>query len=125
MSKNYCPICFIKLEVKDVAPCMECGHLDEEIEHALAGIHTYYEMRIFGELSLILCDFCQVDFGSFHPEFFSLPPNARIGFGKMQFIRSIDNYSIQKDKFCPDCRHRIQFLNFVYQAREFNQQNEQ
>ena len=118
MSENYCPICYSKLEVKEVAPCMECGHLEEEIAHFET--HTYSEMKIFGELSLILCNFCQVDFGSYDPEFFGLPPKTDLGFHKMQFVHSIDNLSIKKDKFCPECHHRIQFLIFVSQARELH-----
>ncbi len=121
MLENYCPICYSKLEVKEVAPCMECGHLDEELEHFHS--HTFSEMRIFGELSLILCNFCQVDFGSFNPEFCGLPRNTKIGFKNMKFVRLIENVLIKKDKYCPECHHRIQFLNFVCQARELNQQN--
>jgi len=50
-----------------------------EIEHALAGKHSYAEMRIFDDLTLILCDFCQVDFASHDPTFFGLPIGKRIG----------------------------------------------
>jgi hypothetical protein len=121
MSENYCPICYSKLEVKDVAPCMECGHLDEELLHFQN--HTYSEVKIFGELALVLCNFCQVDFGSYIPEFFGLPRTAKIGFSQMQFLNSIDDFSIKKDKFCPECHHRIQFLRFVADARELNQKN--
>src|SRR5882724_11749050 len=98
MSETNCPICFTELEVADVAPCMECGDLPKEIEHALAGTHTYAEMRIFGELTLVLCNFCQVDFGSFHPEYFGLPTAAVIGYEKMQFLRTVDDVRIGKDK---------------------------
>lgn len=119
---NNCPLCYSLLEVKDVAPCMYCGWLPEEIEHALAGKHTYAEMRIFGDLTLVLCDFCQVDFGSFHPDFFGLPPNARIGYEKMQFVRSVDNIVIGKDKFCPECGCRLAFLKFVEQAHKLHLQ---
>jgi hypothetical protein len=41
---------------------MECGHDPAEIEQARAGKHTYAEYRIFGDLSLVLCNFCDVDF---------------------------------------------------------------
>jgi hypothetical protein len=118
MSENYCPICYSKLEVKEVAPCEECGHLDEEIKHFKS--HKYSEMRIFGNLSLILCNFCQVDFGSFNPEFFGLSRKSKIGFEKMQFVNSVENVSIVLDKFCPECHHRIQFLKFVADARELH-----
>ncbi len=99
---------------------MECGHLEQEIEHALAGKHTYAELRIFGDLTLVLCNFCIVDFGSYHPEFFGLPHNADIGFKKMQFVRELDKIEITKGKCCPTCGHRIQFLEFLVAARELH-----
>jgi hypothetical protein len=119
MSDNYCPLCYTQLEVRDVAPCMDCGHLPQEVEHALAGKHTYAEMRIFDELSLILCDFCQVDFGSYDPTFFGLPKDARIGYEKMQFLQPVEDTFIRKDKCCPQCAYRLPFLKFVQKAREF------
>ncbi len=117
MSISYCPLCHALLEIREVAPCMDCGHLPEEIEHALTGQHTYAEMRIFGDLTLILCNFCQVDFGSYDPGFFGLPQDARIGFDTMEFVRSVDAVSIGKDKYCPECGRRLAFLEFVDQAR--------
>src|SRR5436190_23468165 len=101
MSETRCPLCYTLLETADVAPCMECGNLREEIEHCLEGKHTYSEMRIFGDLTLVLCNFCQVDFGSSDPEWFGLPKSARLGYDKMQFVRDIRNVSITKDKVCP------------------------
>lgn len=92
----------------------------EEIEHALAGKHTYAEMRIFGNLSVVLCNFCQVDFGSFHPDYFGLPRNARIGYEKMQFVRAVPEVFIGKDKYCPQCNLRLAFLKFVVAARELH-----
>ena len=74
---------------------MECGSLPEEIEHARAGKHSYAEMSIFSDLSLVLCNFCQVDFGSFKPEMFGLPSESRIGYGKMQFVREVTDVHIR------------------------------
>jgi hypothetical protein len=121
MSETHCPLCYTELEVADVAPCMECGNLPEEIEHALAGKHTYAEMRIFDDLALVLCDFCQVDFGSFNPEIFGLPRDARIGYDKMQFLRDVEEIRIGKDKVCPSCKYQLPFLKFVQQARELHE----
>lgn len=120
MSETNCPICFTSLEVADVAPCMQCGSLPAEIEQAVAGSHTYAEMRIFGDLTLVLCNFCQVDFGSMNPEFFGLPKTAVIGYQKMQFLRSVDDVRISKDKVCPTCQHRLAFLKFVQASRELH-----
>lgn len=120
MSETHCPLCHTALGVSDVAPCMECGSLPEEIEHALAGGHTYAEVRVFGDLSLVLCDFCQVDFGSYDPAYFGLPRGARFGYGKMQFVREVEDVRIGKDKVCPRCHHRLPFLRFVLRARELH-----
>jgi hypothetical protein len=101
---------------------MECGHLPEEIEHALAGKHTYAEVRIFGDLSVVLCDFCQVDFGSHDPTFFGLSRHdkGKLGYQKMQFLREVDNIYIGQDKYCPACNLRLAFLKFVKAARDLH-----
>lgn len=121
MSETHCPLCYTALEVADVAPCMQCGNFPDEIEHALAGKHIYAEVRIFSDLSLVLCDFCQVDFGSMSPEFLGLPGDTRIGYEKMQFSNAIEDVHIIKDKVCPQCQHRLPFLLFVQQARELSE----
>ncbi|MBH1969615.1 hypothetical protein FK216_00210 [Moraxellaceae bacterium AER2_44_116] len=120
MSEAYCPLCYAGLEVIEVAPCMECGHSPVELQHALFGQHRYAEMRIFGELTLILCDFCLVDFGSFNAELFGLPKNTRIGYEKMQFLRDIEDIYITKDKICPSCNYRLPFLSFIKKAQELH-----
>jgi hypothetical protein len=99
---------------------MECGNLPEEIEHALAGKHTYAEMRIFDGLTLVLCNFGQVDFGSFNPEVFGLPKDAHIGYEKMQFLRNVEDVHIGKDKVCPRCKYRLPFLKLVQRALELH-----
>jgi hypothetical protein len=96
---------------------MNCGHAEHEIEHALSSEHTYAEWRIFGDLTLVLCNICMLDFGSFHPEFFGLPRSAKIGYEKMHFVRSIDEIYIGKDKYCSACGARLAFLKFVADAR--------
>lgn len=124
MNPDYCPLCNTLLEVRDVSPCMDCGHRPEEIEHTLAGRHTFTERRIFGNLTLVLCDFCEVDFGSYDPAFFGLPRTAGIGFDKMDLVRTIDTISIGKDKYCPQCDYRLAFLEFVDKVRRMNQSSE-
>jgi hypothetical protein len=120
MNDSQCQICYTPLEVTDVAPCMECGNIPEEIEHALAGKHSYAEMRIFGDLTLVLCDFCQVDFGSSDPTYFGLPRDAKIGYEKMQYLKTVEEVFIGKDKYCPQCGYRLSFLKFVQQARDLH-----
>lgn len=120
MNPTQCPLCFSPLEICDVAPCANCGHAPEELEHLAAGMHTYSEMRIFGDLAVILCDFCQVDFGSYDPEFFGLPLGTPIGSGKMNFVEQVANPCVSKDKYCPRCEYRLAFLEFIAKARELH-----
>jgi hypothetical protein len=118
MKDLYCPLCYSKLETIDVAPCMDCGSRPEEIQHALNNTHTYSEVRVYEDLTLILCDFCQVDFGSYHPEFFGLPKDKRID--RMHFLRSIELIHVGKDKVCLECGYRLPFLKFIRSIREIN-----
>ena len=86
MSAEQCPICFSRLEAREVAPCMDCGHDLQELQHFAEARHTYAEYRIFESLSLVLCSFCRIDFGSYDPTYFGLPASARIGFERMSFV---------------------------------------
>ena len=117
MQREQCPACFAVLEVRDVAPCDECGADPEELEHFRQGKHTYQRFEIFDGLELNLCDFCMVDFGSRDPSYFGLPRSSRIGFERMRFVSDVRNPSIGKDKYCPDCGRRLAFLKFVAEAR--------
>lgn len=121
MKKKQCPICFGELEVIDVAPCDDCGHDQNEINHFYECKHTYREFEIFG-VTLILCDFCMVDFSSYDPEYFGLSKNKIIGLGsqKLKEIQLLNNLSIQKDKFCPTCGHRLSFLKWLKDVNEEN-----
>jgi hypothetical protein len=99
---------------------MECGSDPREIDEARAGEHTYAEYRIFGDLSLVLCNFCQCDFSSYDPTFFGLPRGRRVGMeGGWQFIRDVEPV-ITKDKCCPKCGYRLPFLEFIAHARELH-----
>ena len=108
------------MEVREVGPCMDCGSVPQEIEHARQGKHKYAEYRIFGDLSLVLCDFCQVDFSSYDPTFFGLPMGTRVGMERgWQFVRDVEPV-ITKDKCCTKCGYRLPFLEFVARARELH-----
>lgn len=100
---------------------MDCGHDPIELGHHAEGRHTYAEYRVFGSLSLILCNFCQVDFGSYDSNYFGLPASARIGFEYMAFVHDYDPPPQTFDKVCPECHRRLSFLEFVVAAREFHQ----
>jgi len=123
MQATHCPICYELLEVREVGPCMECGSDPREIEEARAGQHTYAEYRIFGELSLVLCDFCQADFSSYDPTFFGLVPGQRVGMEHgWIFVRDVQPV-LTKDKCCPSCGYRLPFLEFIVHARELHNQS--
>ena len=104
--------------MREVAPCDECGGTATEVEHFLAGGHTYAEYEVFPGLALVLCNFCQVDFSSFDPEYFGLPRKTRVGLlGSMRFLRDVHPAQTDRDKFCEQCGHRLRFLRFVSNAR--------
>ena len=116
MKASHCPICNEALEVRDVTPCDDCGALPEELEHLRTGQHSYSEWKVFGDLSLVLCNFCRVDFDSYDPGLFGL--NSRLDVvRKMKFVRDVEARTI-KDKCCPACVRRLPFLEFMVEARE-------
>ena len=118
MQETACPLCFGSLSVREVAPCHECGGSPDEVAHFFAGKHTYAEYEVFPGLSLILCNFCQVDFTSYDPQYFGLAPRTKIGLsGSMRFVRDIHPTEVDRDKYCEQCGRRLRFLRFVSDAR--------
>jgi hypothetical protein len=83
MKATHCPLCYELLEARDVAPCMDCGHL---VDLALTGKYTYAEYRYSGDLSLVLCIYL-VDFASYDPTYFGLPRGTCIDWGCFQYLR--------------------------------------
>jgi rubrerythrin len=118
MNKEQCPICYTPLEVKVVAPCDDCGHFLEEIEHYKQGLHTYKIYDIYDGLRLQLCNFCAVDFGSYKSGYLGLKNGRRIGFEQFDFIKDVKGATLQKDKYCPSCNHRKTFLSFLSKLRD-------
>lgn len=114
---HQCPICFSFLEVKDVAPCWECGIFDEEIAHFHEGRHTYAEVEIWPDLTAVMCNFCMVDFSSYDPDFWEAPRNVDLPFPRE--LREVQG-QIQKGRYCPECNYRQPFLEFIVAAREHN-----
>lgn len=101
---------------------MHFGFDPQEIEHAQIGKHAYAEYRIFGDLSLVLCNFCQCDFSSYDPTFFGLPRGTRVGMDGprgWEFVREVQPV-ITKDKCCTHCGYRLPFLKFVARERELH-----
>lgn len=116
MSESHCPICHSELEVRDVAPCFDCGWDPTELDHLAEGKHTYTEVLAFG-VPIVLCNFCLVDFSSYDPAFFNRPLRTKLGLGELVEVRAITNPSQGKDKFCPACRQRLAFLRFLTKVR--------
>ena len=116
MSESHCPICHSELEVRDVAPCFDCGAVPEELDRLAQGKHTYTEVLAFA-VPLVVCDFCLVDFSSYDPAFFNRPPRTKLGLGEFVEVRAIPNPSRAKDTFCPGCRRRLAFLRFLAKVR--------
>jgi len=115
MSESNCPICYASLEVRDVAPCWDCGADSAELGRLAEGCHKYAEFLIFD--AIILCDFCQVDFGSYAPDYFGR--SHRVHYGKgMAFVRDVLKPQASKDKFCANCGPRLAFLRFLARVRE-------
>ena len=116
MSESHCPICYAALEVRDVAPCFDCGWDPTELDHLEEEKHTYTEVLAFG-VPIVLCNFCLVDFSSYDPAFFSRAARTKLGLGEFVEVRAITNPSQGKDKFCPVCRRRLAFLKFLAKVR--------
>lgn len=118
MGSINCPICCTELVTKNVTPCMECGGDDFEKEHYKDHIYREYE-AYFGQ-RIVLCDFCDVDFGSCDPVYFGFEKGKRVGYEDFNFVKEINDLEIRKDKYCPKCKHRLIFLTFVQKCRENN-----
>ncbi|WP_395749352.1 hypothetical protein [Prosthecobacter sp.] len=116
-----CPLCFSSLERREVAPCMDCGHCPEELQHLREGIHQYAECEAFGKLSVILCNFCAVDFGSHVPAYFGVSPRKWNTASRLNFLRAIyPSAEHTWDAVCPECQRRCAWLDFVQAARQLN-----
>ncbi len=111
-----CPICFTPMTVRDVAPCHDCGAFPQELEHLAQGIHVYREYEVLGH-PLILCNFCDVDFGSYDPTYFGRLPRERVYLPSFQYLRDIENPSPGKDHYCPTCNRRRAFLEWLAAVR--------
>lgn len=115
-----CPVCFGELDVRECAPCDDCGAKPGEIDDFNQKIHTYTVYEVYKALRLTLCDFCAVDFGSYKPGYFGIRADTKLEFGGFNMIRQLENPQVVKDKFCPECEKRLTFLKFVAEVREMN-----
>ena len=105
-----CPICSLPLEAIDVAPCFDCGHAPHELGECTRGEHEYHVFELW-ETEIVLCDFCDADFGSYHPDYWGLPEGPLPEY-PLQLVRKVDSPCIAKDFYCACCKHRLAFLMF-------------
>lgn len=121
MQMKQCPICFSELEVRDCAPCDDCGWRPEEIEHLNDNIHRYATYDIYKGLRLTLGNFCLGDFGSYKSEYLGFKNGRRLDLFDFNFVKQIEHPQVTMDKYCPDCFARLRFLNFLSQIRQINE----
>jgi hypothetical protein len=113
-----CPVCYTPLESLLCAPCHDCGALPEELGELKNRVHKYREYEVFEELYLVFCDFCDVDFYSYDPDYFGLKKLFDNSVLKMNFVKEIENPQAEWNKYCPECQRRLKFLVFLDGARE-------
>ena len=116
MAESYCRVCYSELEVRDVAPCFDCGDDPRELEELANGTHTYAEVLAFG-VPIVLCDFCDADFSSYDPAYFNRASGTTLGLREFVFIRQVADPAPAKDKYCPTCHRRLAFLRFLAAVR--------
>ena len=108
------------MQERTVAPCFDCGHAESELRELAAGEHEYHHFRVFGQ-EIVLCDFCDADFGSYYPSHFGLPgetPGAANY--DLDLIAKVDHPQPATDFVCERCKHRLAFLTFLAAARRAN-----
>jgi ribosomal protein L37AE/L43A len=115
MAESHCPICYSKLEARDVAPCWDCGHDASELADLRDGHHSYDEIRVLGE-PIVLCDFCQADWTSYDPAYFGQAVGQRLQ-RPSELIRHVDDPRVERDKVCPSCNRRLAFLRYLTKIR--------
>ncbi|MBB4132960.1 MULTISPECIES: hypothetical protein [unclassified Xanthomonas] len=113
-----CPFCSSTLEAIDVAPCFDCGHATQELEHFSRKEHEYNVFELW-DREIVLCDFCDADFGSYYPDYWGLP-DGPLPIYPLTLLREVDNPSITQDFYCATCKHRLDFLMFRLHAMAHN-----
>jgi hypothetical protein len=111
-----CPLCQSEMAWRDVSPCMECGGDSRELRMLDDRAHSYDEVKIFGQFPIVLCDFCQIDFGTNSAYFFGLPRHQHLGFNDLQVQRPVAP-RLSQDWVCNGCGYRAAFMDFVLRLR--------
>jgi hypothetical protein len=104
------------MTVQPVAPCYDCGHVDSEIGEFERHEHDYHQFVLWGH-DLVLCDFCDADFGSYHPEYWGLPAGPLPNY-PLELVGPVVSPKISEDHVCPQCKHRLAFLKLLSAIRK-------
>jgi hypothetical protein len=115
MNPEFCPVCYAQLAVREVTPCWVCGGEPEEVESARSGEHHYAWLRL-GERHVLLCSFCQEDFGSDEPTWWQADMRARPGCENLEYVHAVAPQPTVRDKFCDQCGKRLAYLKFIQSA---------
>jgi hypothetical protein len=116
MNAVVCPLCASQLAERQVAPCHDCGGAPSEIGECERGEHEYHVFELWGH-EVVLCDFCDADFGSYYPEFWGLPAGADPDY-PLTLLRKVDAPTISIDLYCSSCKHRLVFLQLLKAVRD-------
>lgn len=103
--------------VKELTPCMDCGWDEFELDHFET--HRYNEHEIAFGAKLVLCDYCETDFGSYQKSFFGFK-DRQLDMMDFKFVREVHDKSLRKGYFCPTCNMTAPFLEFVALCRMKN-----
>ena len=116
MKHTNCPICYTKLEIRDVTPCYVCGGWEGEVERypKESNFTEYY--LIESENYITLCESCWLEEllalqGDLVSDL-NLPISEGSASGYTLSNRSVDN-KIVKDKYCPTCNKRLALLKII------------
>ena len=120
MATLRCPVCDSVMEIRTVAPCFDCGHRESELHELAAGEHEYHLFTVFGQ-EIVLCDFCDADFGSYYPSYFGLPgaTPGEVNYD-LDLIELVENPQPSTDYVCDSCHHRLAYLKFLAAARRLH-----
>ncbi|PWF24917.1 hypothetical protein [Corticimicrobacter populi] len=117
---SHCPLCSGELQKIQVAPCFDCGHAPGEIKEFKRGEHTYNVWELWGH-ELVLCDFCDADFDSYHNAYWGLPPHAQAHNFPLNRVRELARPRLAEDLYCDTCKHRLAFILLRQHALQHNQ----
>jgi hypothetical protein len=101
-----------------VAPCYDCGHAEPEVGEFERGEHEYHVFELWGN-ELVLCDFCDADFGSYFPERWGLPPGPLPDY-PLNLLSKVATPALSEDSYCSKCNHRLAFLRVLAASRARN-----